>query len=135
MRPIDHARFIARLAHKGQLYGNEPYIHHVSRVVSRVRLDPAATFGDIVLAYLHDVVEDTDVTFEELEDLGFYTDGLRLITRQHGQTYRDYITGLKHHDSARRVKIADLRENLAHNPKTPSHRERYVAALDELEDY
>ena len=125
------ARIIARLAHAGQKYGNDPYITHIWRVVERVKKHEDATFGDVVLAWLHDTVEDTTLGFIDLDDLGYDTSDLRVITRHRHDTYAEYIKKIRLSPSAMMVKVADLEENLSHNP-TPSHRRRYEDALEVL---
>jgi (p)ppGpp synthase/HD superfamily hydrolase len=60
------AQAIAVEAHKEQMYGTQPYINHISDVVKRVKTitqDPEV----IAAAWLHDVVEDTDVTIDEIK--------------------------------------------------------------------
>lgn len=56
---IKKAKALAEDAHKEQKYGNKPYMYHINQVVQY-----AQTYGDEaeVIAYLHDVVEDTSVT-------------------------------------------------------------------------
>ena len=129
---ISTALLIAKLAHEGQRYSNEPYINHVTRVASRVNANPKTTDADVCLALLHDVVEDTIVTFKDLEEMGYNTTDLRLLTRQPGQPYRKYIKGVATSRIATRVKLADLLENLSHHPKIPEHRARYHAAVETL---
>jgi (p)ppGpp synthase/HD superfamily hydrolase len=62
------AQFAAH-AHKGQKrkYNKDPYIYHPSRVAARTAILPGATDEMVAAAFLHDVLEDTPVTAEELE--------------------------------------------------------------------
>ena len=65
---IDRARKIAQVSHKDQLYGTQPYMAHIEDVVRRVRQitdDPEI----ICAAYLHDVVEDTDVKLSDIQTM------------------------------------------------------------------
>ncbi len=66
---IDDARAFATWAHAGQVrkYTNEPYVRHVEAVAAAVARLPGATEFDVVIALLHDVVEDTPVTFTDLQ--------------------------------------------------------------------
>ena len=66
------------------------------------------------VALLHDVVEDTDITFEDLTEMGFpaeVTDALKLLTHEKDVEYMDYVEKIKHNSIAKAVKLADLRHN------------------------
>lgn len=68
-----------------------------------------------IVALLHDVVEDTDTTFEEVESYGFsqnVIDALKLLTHTNDVEYEDYIRNISTNDLARKVKLADLRHNM-----------------------
>jgi (p)ppGpp synthase/HD superfamily hydrolase len=107
---LEPALQIAVKAHDGQKdKSGEPYIFHPIRVMQRC----SSPKGKIV-ALLHDTVEDTDVTFGELEAAGFDSrtiDTLRLVTHEKGVPYDDYIDALLHDPAAVEVKIADLEDN------------------------
>ena len=67
-----------------------------------------------IAALLHDVVEDTDWTLEQLEAEGFppeSMEALGLLTHPEGQPYMEYVAGLRHNSVAVKVKLADLRHN------------------------
>jgi hypothetical protein len=78
-------------------------------------------FTDVQLqqvALMHDLIEDTPVTLEQLSELGFsqpVVQTIGLLTRQPQVSYADYIRRIKSHDWARQVKLADLRDNSALN--------------------
>lgn len=138
MTPLDllaRAEGIARYAHLGQtdrFDTSEPYIRHIERVVSSLHR-PA----DQVIAWLHDVIEDSEITAHSLAADGFppyIVSAVTLLTRSNGQRYDACIqTILDSRDPfARRVKIADIRDHL--RPETlhrlPHHLlARYVAGL------
>ena len=107
---LELALQIAVKAHDGQKdKSGEPYIFHPIRVMQR-----CWTPKGKIVALLHDTVEDTDVTFEELEAAGFDAgtiDTLRLVTHEKGVPYDDYIDALVHDPVAVEVKIADLEDN------------------------
>jgi hypothetical protein len=66
-------------------------------------------------ALLHDVLEDTDATAEDLLADGIPADvvqAVQLLTKAEGEAYADFILRLRDNDLARRVKIADLEDNL-----------------------
>lgn len=68
MSIIQAAQFAAR-SHLGQQrkYNGQPYIFHPARVAGRVAIHPLATEEMVAAAFLHDVLEDCDVTYGELE--------------------------------------------------------------------
>lgn len=81
MSIILRAAALATRAHEGQKrkYTGFPYITHPARVAGRVGIAPGATEEMVAAAYLHDVLEDTTVTREEIEEatnaqVGFYVD-------------------------------------------------------------
>ena len=86
-----------------------PYIHHPLHLASQMT-DEVTT----CVALLHDVVEDSDMTFEELEKLGFggeIIDALRLLTHADDVPYMDYVREIKKNPVAAAVKRADLMHN------------------------
>jgi (p)ppGpp synthase/HD superfamily hydrolase len=90
--------------------GGWPYIHHPMHVAEQMD-DEDST----IVALLHDVVEDSDITIEELEAEGFrphVIEAIDLLSRKKGQSYNDYIWKIKPNSLARKVKIADLEHNL-----------------------
>ncbi len=101
---------IAYDAHHGQLdKGGLPYVFHPWHLAEQMD-DEIST----IAALLHDVVEDTDWTLEQLEAEGFppeSMEALRLLTHPEGQPYMEYVAGLRHNSVAVKVKLADLRHN------------------------
>lgn len=97
----------------------DPYICHCVRVGAALLPDLNAA----VVGVLHDVLEDTSVTEAELGDFlevlfagsdlaAALTQAVVLLTRKEGTAYEDYIAALAPHYLARRVKLADLTDNL-----------------------
>jgi hypothetical protein len=107
---LELALQIAVKAHAGQKdKSGEPYIFHPIRVMQRCSTPKAK-----IVALLHDTVEDTDVTFEELEAAGFDSGtlgALRLVTHEKDVPYDEYIDALMHDPVAVEVKLADLEDN------------------------
>lgn len=97
-------------AHKDQVdKTGMPYVFHPFHLAEQM-LDEMTT----VCALLHDVVEDTDCTFEDLENMGFpdeAIDALKKLTHAEGVDYMDYVREISGNPIARSVKIADLRHN------------------------
>lgn len=110
---VQKAYQMAVKAHKGQLdKAGKDYIYHPLTVASNVGEDETA----IIVALLHDTVEDTNLTFEDLEK-EFSEDVLnavKLLTHDKAMPYLEYIQII--HDSgnatAVRVKLADLANNM-----------------------
>lgn len=118
------AEQVARKAHDGQFRRDKitPYIKHVEAVVSRV-----SSVDEKIVAWLHDVVEDTSVTAQDLLQMGFdraIVDAVVLLTKTEGYDLQKYLEAIKANPLAKAVKIADMRSNLADTP-TKKQRERY----------
>ena len=97
-------------AHKNQLdKSGMPYVYHPFHVAEQMK-DEYST----CVALLHDVVEDTDITLDELKSNGFpdeVIEALLLMTHSDDVPYLDYIRNLKDNPIARKVKSADLAHN------------------------
>ena len=86
-----------------------PYVFHPFHLAEQMK-DEATT----VCALLHDVVEDTDYTLEDLCAMGFpadVVDALALLTHDPAVPYMDYVKEIAKNPIARKVKMADLRHN------------------------
>jgi (p)ppGpp synthase/HD superfamily hydrolase len=112
MSTLERAIEIATQAHKGQLdkAGNE-YIGHPLRV-----MEMGKTLQEKIVGVLHDVVEDTDWTFEALEAEGFTEEiiaALKCVTKtSENENYDDFIERVKTNPLAAAVKINDLTDNM-----------------------
>lgn len=104
------AHEIAKRAHKGQVdKAGAPYILHPETVASFVTKD-----DEKIVAYLHDVIEDTPCQLRDLENAGFSSEIIKavdLLTRKTGQSYKQYLKLVKTNELARVVKLADLKHN------------------------
>jgi len=111
MSTLDRAIQIAVKAHRGQEYApGEPYVLHPLRVMFRMRTD-----AERMVAVLHDVVERTAWSLKDLRDEGFSRAVIQAVdhlTRREGEPYDAFIGRIRPHPLARRVKLADLRDNL-----------------------
>ncbi len=108
---LEEAIEIAVEAHKGRKdrYG-QPYILHPLRVMIRMN-----TEQEKITAVLHDVIEDTDITMEDLRKKGFTENILTAVdcmTKREGEPYDDYIKRTKSNPISLKVKIADLEDNM-----------------------
>ena len=110
MSTIEKAIQIAVTAHAGQIdKGGEPYILHPLRVMLRM-----TTEEERITAVLHDVVEDSDFTFESLLAEGFshnVISALEALTKQPGETRIEAARRAALDPLARIVKLADNAEN------------------------
>lgn len=105
------ALILATESHDGQFdLAGKPYILHPLHVMSKMERE-----DDKIVAVLHDIVEDTDVSLEDIEGLGFPGHILRAIdalTRREDESYSVYMSRVASNEIATRVKIADIRHNL-----------------------
>lgn len=111
MATLERAIAIAAEAHAGQANKDgSPYILHPVRVMIRVDGMDAKMAG-----ILHDVVEDSAWTLEQLRTEGF-TEGVLAavdaLTHREGEEYFDYVARAGSNQLARQVKLADLEDNM-----------------------
>ena len=109
---LERAIQIAVEAHAGVTdKGGKAYILHPISVMMRCETD-----DEKIVAILHDVVEDTDWTFEALRKEGFretIIEALKTVTKHSDdEDYDEFIQRSLANEIGRKVKIADLRENL-----------------------
>lgn len=111
MNQLEKALGIALAAHAGAVdKEGRAYILHPLRLMLRM-----GTESEMITAILHDVVEDSDVTLDDLAREGFAPDVLRalaLLTHDDSQPYLDYVRAIAADPLARRVKLADLEHNM-----------------------
>jgi len=102
---------VAVVAHIGVFdRGGKPYILHPLHLMNQLLFDPELA----CIAVMHDVIEDSGFTIEMLEDMGFSTRvlvALELLTHIKGESYGDYIDGMRNNYDAIRVKRKDLQHN------------------------
>lgn len=141
---LEDAIVLAATHHKGQFdKAGQPYILHPLRVMANLGREANET--QRISAVLHDIVEDTEVTFQDLRDQGFGEEVVQavdaLTKRPHEKDdYMVAIQRVSQNETARRVKIADLTDNLdlsrITNPtaKDEARLEKYRVALAFLRD-
>ena len=98
-----------------------PYVFHPFHLAEQMT-DEMTT----ICALLHDVIEDTEHTFEDIEKMGFpseVVEALRLLTHDERVPYMDYVRKISENPIAKAVKIADLRHNSD------------LSRLDEIDEY
>lgn len=124
-------------AHKEQKDNSGvPYVFHPIHLAEQMK-DEDTT----VAALLHDVVEDTDYTLEDLRNMGFSKesmDALALLTHDLSVPYMDYVLKIKDNPVAKEVKLADLKHNSdltrldVVDEKATARREKYLKAIQLL---
>lgn len=123
-------------AHKEQVDKTGlPYVFHPFHLAEQMDDEYS-----IVVALLHDVVEDTDLTFEDLSVLFpiEVIEALRLLTHDKSVDYFDYVLKIKENKLATKVKLADLRHNSdlsrldVVSEKDVKRREKYLKAIELL---
>jgi (p)ppGpp synthase/HD superfamily hydrolase len=139
MPTLEDAIALAVEAHRGQRdKAGQTYILHPLRVMMRLE-----TEAERMAAILHDVVEDTPYTLERLRELGYPEEvlsALDCLTKRDGETYEAFIERVRPHPLARRVKLADLEDNMdvrrlpSVGPKETERLARYRAAWARLKE-
>lgn len=109
---LDRAKEIAKAAHEGQVdKAGKPYIEHPMRVMKMGK-----TVAEKIAGVLHDVVEDSEWTFEMLEKEGIpkdVMDALRCVTKlSEDEDYDHFIARVKTNPLAVKVKLNDLKDNM-----------------------
>ena len=133
----EHATIVAMEAHREQTdRAGEPYINHPLHVAEA--MDGAVKR---TVAILHDVVEDSEWTIDDLRQEGFsveVVEAVAALTRSEEESYQGYITRVSKNNLAVKVKIADLMHNLDASRLTRirggdvTRMERYIIALRTL---
>ena len=115
-----------------------PYVFHPIHLAEQMETEET-----IIVALLHDVVEDSDYTIEDLRKKGFsdvVLEAISLMTHADGVNYMDYVRAIKDNSIARVVKLADLRHNSdltrlkVVDEKALERRNRYQEAIAFLEE-
>ena len=111
MPTLEDAIALAVEAHRGQQEkAGQPYILHVLRVMFRLETEPEQMAG-----VLHDLVEDTSYTLDDLRRLGYpelVIAAVDCLTRRDDETYEQFVERAGANSIARRVKLADLEDNM-----------------------
>ena len=134
---LDRAIELAKQHHEGQTdKAGKPYIEHPLRVMNQVESEE-----EKIVAVLHDIVEDTDISLDDLRNEGFskeVVDAVECLTKQDGENYDSYIERISFNPLAVKIKLADLEDNrdLTRLPevtdKVLERVEKYDKALEKL---
>jgi (p)ppGpp synthase/HD superfamily hydrolase len=108
---LEEAILLAVQSHRGQKdKSGAPYILHPLRLMLQQKDEVT-----MAVAILHDVVEDTPVTLEQLREAGFAEEivtAVACLTHDPQDTYEDYVAKIKTNSVARAVKLSDLEDNM-----------------------
>jgi (p)ppGpp synthase/HD superfamily hydrolase len=108
---IEKAILLAFATHSGKKdKGGMPYLLHPLRVMHDL-----TTIDEKIVALLHDVIEDGSLNISDLALQGLsrlHLHAIELLTHKPDVTYQDYIRAIKPNGLARRVKLADLTDNM-----------------------
>ena len=138
MCSLERAVEIAAQAHAGQKdKAGAVYLLHPLRVM--LNLDDA-TEAERIVAVLHDVIEDTDWTSDRLLEEGFSQEivrALESVTKRPDEDYMAFVRRAGKNVIGKKVKLADLKDNLRKFPNPTSadeqRRKKYENAIRELE--
>lgn len=151
---VEKACSIAKEKHKWQYYGKYDYFdYHILGVVKNtedmcasmhIRNNSLSYYKLIIIAYLHDIVEDTNYSLQEIgEEFGSdIEDCIRIITKAKGEDYLEYLQRVRGNNYTNLVKQCDVSFNLSETIKVlkiePNHermlhlRDRYEKAQKHL---
>lgn len=134
---ISKALLFATTGHINQIdKGGEDYILHPIRIMQNMD-----TIEEKLVAILHDTMEDCKATEEDLKNIGMPKDvieAVKVLTKEKREDYSQYIKRVKQNSIARRVKIADLEDNMnLKRIKSPTEKDferfkKYQRAYDYL---
>jgi (p)ppGpp synthase/HD superfamily hydrolase len=138
MSTLEEAIALAVEVHRGQVDRvGQPYILHPLRVMFRLEREV-----DKIVGILHDVVEDSELTLEDMRRKGYSEEVIQAldgVTRREGESYEEFVSRSLAHPISRRVKLADLDDNMdirrlsaPLNEKDLERLQRYRRAWDRL---
>lgn len=111
MSDIDRAITLAAEAHFGQVdKAGQPYILHPLRLMLKFQYTE-----EMVVAVLHDVVEDSNISLDDLISHGFsepIVEAIDCLSRREGESYEEFIKRISINILARKIKIEDLKDNM-----------------------
>lgn len=97
-------------AHNGQFdKGGVPYVFHPYHVAEQMEDEES-----VCVALLHDVIEDTAYTLEDIKAQGFsekIVEAVKCLTKEKGCDYMDYIENVRKNELAKKVKLEDIKHN------------------------
>lgn len=136
----------ATIMHSGQMYNDQPYVEHPRRVVQKLRQIGITDEDFFIVGWLHDIVEDTDATLEEVKER--YGDrvaaAVDAITRRKKGDWKEpeheYLERVMYNPMAVEVKYMDMTDNnqFTRSPQCPVHKrplyKKYLTAMQILSE-
>lgn len=111
MSNLDKAIEVACKVHAGQIdKAGRPYILHPLRLMLKLQCEI-----EMMVAVLHDVVEDSDVSLDDLKAYGFaeqIIEAVDCLSRRQNESYESFIVRVSENQLARKVKIEDIKDNM-----------------------
>lgn len=111
MSGLDQAIAIAAKAHVGQVdKAGQPYILHPLRLMFRFQSE-----DEMIVAVMHDVIEDSTFTHDDLKNCGFsevILDAIECLTKRSGENYESFVSRILQNGLARKIKVEDIKDNL-----------------------
>ena len=111
MSDLDQAISIATKAHSGQLdKAGKPYILHPLRLMLQFESEV-----EMIIAVMHDVIEDSHFTLQDLNNHGFSIDvieAINCLTKRKDEDYQRFISRISQNSLAKKIKIEDIKDNL-----------------------
>lgn len=110
MNYVKLAEEFAEKKHSGQVdKAGIAYIEHPRAVAAKLDGEK-----EKIVAFLHDTVEDTDATIDEIRSIfgDEIAEAVSYLTHEKGTPYLEYVKRLKQNELARKVKLADLSHNM-----------------------
>jgi (p)ppGpp synthase/HD superfamily hydrolase len=111
MATLEDAISLAVEKHRGQVdKAGQPYILHPMRVMCRMK-----TEFEMMAAILHDIVEDTDVSLDDLREAGYpeaVVTAVDCLSRRDDESYEDFVARTMTNLLAVQVKLGDLQDNM-----------------------
>lgn len=137
------AERLAHRHHKGQMYGNKPYMYHLKGVFNLANLEyPEGSTSVLVVSLLHDILEDTDISEEELKEVVTEEEyeAILAVSKKPDEKYVNYLERVSKNEIASKVKAVDILFNMNHslkegNNKRASYYMDKYAKLKKLSNY
>ncbi|WGO98874.1 GTP pyrophosphokinase [Saccharophagus degradans] len=111
MSNLEQAIAVATKAHTGQVdKAGQPYILHPLRLMFKFEAEI-----EMIVAVMHDVIEDSAFTQDDLKKLGFsdeVVEAIDCLSKRQGETYDSFILRVSENNLARKIKIEDIKDNL-----------------------
>lgn len=111
MNSLEQAIIIATNAHAGQVdKAGQPYILHPLRLMLKFQTD-----SEMIVAVMHDVIEDSEITQNDLKKSGFSDEIIEAIvclSKKQSENYESFIRRVSKNELARKIKIEDIKDNL-----------------------